>query len=74
MADPAGFLDEQVDRLGWPVGGTVGVEVREQLGLPGSQGPPESGDLGDRAGGQRVEQRLSLPATLGGCVGVVDRA
>ena len=50
MADSAGLFDEQVHRRGGAVGGTVGVEVGEQLAAPGPQRATEPGDLADGAG------------------------
>ena len=44
----------------------------QELGAPGAQGAAESGDLGDRAGVQSLEQRLGLAASLVEVVGVVD--
>jgi len=43
------------------------------LGLPGAEGPAEPGDLGDRVGGEAVEDFGRDLAALGGD-GVVDRA
>jgi hypothetical protein len=70
----SGLLDDQVDGLGAAVAHAVGVEVGQDLSPPGPQGPPESGDLGDRAGGEGRDDLLGEPRSLGRCPGVIDRA
>src|SRR5450830_1262681 len=46
------------DRLGAAVAGPLGREVAQVGVLPLAQGPPEPGDLGDRAGGERRDDLL----------------
>lgn len=46
----ASLFDEQVDGSGATVGHAAGVEVGQDLLAPLTQGAPEAGDLGDRAG------------------------
>jgi hypothetical protein len=56
-------FDEAVDGLGAAVAGAVGVEVAEKLAAPLLQGPPEAGDFGDGAAGERGQDLLGdLPA------------
>src|SRR4029453_5330900 len=58
------------DRFSAAVVGPSRAEVGQELLLPGAQGPTESGDLGDRAAGERSDHRrgdlLALGETLGG--------
>ena len=58
-------LDEPVDALGPTVGGAAGVEVGQEGVFPLSEGAAESGDLGDRAGGEPVDDLLGNLAALG---------
>lgn len=74
MADAVDLLDEQVDRLGRPVGGAGGVEVGQELGAPGPQRAAEAGDLGDWAAGQRLEDGERPPPAVLGVGRVIDRA
>lgn len=75
MGEPAGLLDEHVDRLCAAVAQAVGAEVGEDLRAPGPQGPAEPGDLGDRAGVQAGEDLLGEQAALAQAGGAaVDRA
>jgi hypothetical protein len=64
VGQAAGLLDEQVDRFGSAVGHAVGSEVGEHLLAPAAQGAAESGDLGDRAGRERLEypSAMRLPS------------
>ena len=45
----------------------VGVEVGQHLGSPGAQGSSEPGDLGHRAGPERVDDLLGDPAAYEMC-------
>jgi len=47
-----------LNRLGAAVAGPLGREVAQVGVLPLAQGPPEPGDLGDRAGGERRDDLL----------------
>ncbi len=70
MPDAVDFLHEEVHSLGGSVGG---VEVGEQLDPSAAQGPAETGDLGDRAAGQDLDQLLGPPPALLAGGGVADR-
>jgi hypothetical protein len=55
VPDPFDLLDQQVDRFGGSVGHAGGVEVGQQLGLPGVDGagqPVQFADVGVGAVGQ----------------------
>lgn len=56
-------LDEAVDRLGPALVRAAGVELAEELGPPGPQGPAEARDFGDRAARERGEGLLGERAT-----------
>jgi hypothetical protein len=62
LGEPAGLLDEQVDRLGAAVAQAAGVEVGKDVSAPGGQGTTEPGDLGDGAGRQAGDDLLECPA------------
>jgi hypothetical protein len=47
VPDPFDLLDQQVDRLCGPVGRAVGVEVGQQLRVPGVDGAGQAGKFGD---------------------------
>jgi hypothetical protein len=47
VADPLDLLDQQVDRLGGPVGAAIGGVEGEDLELPGLDGPGKPGQLCD---------------------------
>ena len=63
------LLDEQVHRLGGPVGDAAGVEVGEQLGPPGVDGAGQAVELGDVGVGAvhqpPVQPPLGVVAGLG---------
>ena len=63
-------LDEAVHGLGAAVGGAGGVEVGQELPAPLLEGSTEAGDLGDRAGGEGVEDLLR-DCSSGGMAGLV---
>jgi len=48
-------FDEAVDGFGAAVAGAVGGEVGQECLSPLFQGAAEAGDLGDGAGGERVD-------------------
>ena len=48
-----------------PLLARAGGEVGQELIAPGAQGPAEPGDLGDRAGGERLEHLRGDGAALG---------
>jgi len=68
--DAAVEFDDAVDGLGPAVVGSAGGEVGQELLAPGSQGSAEPGDLGDRAGVERLEygdgDLLAFAEVLGG--------
>jgi hypothetical protein len=72
--DAAGEFDQAVDGFGAPVVGAVGGEVAQECVAPLVQGSAESGDLGDRAGGERGEDLLRDPAPVGVAGLVIDRS
>jgi hypothetical protein len=47
VPDPLHLLDQQVDGLGGPVGTAIGSRPSEDLGLSGSYGASQPGQLGD---------------------------
>ena len=63
-------LDEPVHGFGAAVVRAVGVEVPEELAAPLGEGLAEAGDLGDRAGGEGVEDLLR-DCSSGGMAGLV---
>ncbi len=71
VGEAACFLDHSVDRLGAAVAHPTGVEVGQDLLLPGSQGAPEPGYLGDGAGGQSSDDLLGPTPPLTGVRGVI---
>ena len=48
-------FDDPVERLGGAVVGPIGGEVGEERVFPPAQGAPQSGDLGDWAGVEALE-------------------
>jgi len=60
----AGLLDDEVDRLGAAVGDAMGLEPGQDVFAPHLQGPPQPGDLGDRAVMEGADGllRIALPA------------
>ncbi|MPM79463.1 hypothetical protein SDC9_126497 [bioreactor metagenome] len=59
-------FDDPVDGLGAAIVGPAGGEVGQERCPPASEGPPESGDLGDRAGVEGVQDLLRTAASLRG--------
>ena len=74
MGQTPGLLDDEVDGFCSAVADAVGVEVGEDLGPPGAQGPSEACDLRDRAGVQRGDDVLGQTASTGRSGLVVDRS
>lgn len=58
-------LDDAVDGLGAAVVRAVGVEVGQERLPPAAQGASQAGDLGDRAGVERVQDLLGAATALG---------
>ena len=67
-------LDDPVDRFGAAVGGPVGGEVAQELLTPAAQGPAQAGDLGDRAGVERLKDPFGDLLAGGQVWRVVGRA
>jgi hypothetical protein len=67
-------LDDAVDRFGAAVVGPAGGEVGQELLLPGTQGATQAGDLGDRAGVERVDDLDRDRPPLIEFLGVVGRS
>ena len=62
--DPAVEFDDAVEGFGAAVAGSAGGEVGQELGPPGGEGAAESGDLGDRAAGEGLDDRQRDPSTF----------
>jgi hypothetical protein len=66
-------FDDPVDRFGAAVVSSAGGEVGQELLLPGAQGAAQSGDFGDRAGVEAVDDLDRDRPPLGETAGVVGR-
>ena len=74
VGDAAGLLDQSVDRFRAAVGDAVGGEVGQERLAPLLECSSEAGDLGDRAAGERVDDRQCDLPTLGERFGGEGRA
>jgi hypothetical protein len=55
MGEPANLLDDEIDCFGAAVADAVGIEVGQDLGLPGAEGAAKPGDFGNGAGVEAVQ-------------------
>ena len=74
MPDPLGLFGEQVHGFGRSVGAAAGDVEGENLGLPGSYGASQAGQLGDPDAIAPAVEALQRDPGLGQVAGGIDRA
>jgi len=74
VGEASGLLDEQVDGLSSAVGDAVGLEPGHDVLAPHLQGAAESGDFGDRTGGEGGDDLLGDGPAGGRGLGLVHRS
>src|SRR5690606_11044058 len=67
-------FDDPVHGFGAAVVRSAGGEVGQECGLPAAQGAAQAGDLGDRAGVERLDDLLRDPSPLGEVLRLVGGA